>query len=328
MASRHRLDGSRRYDHNKEQPRTKEIEVATDSPVPQAHPRTETIASEPYIADKKLEEAVNLAVALGRPLLLQGEPGCGKTRLAHAVAYALGHPIEECYIKSTTRAQDLLYIYDAVNRLYDAQLREHAPLGPDGRSRSADIGNYITLGPLGRAIARASYGRPSVVLIDEIDKADLDFPNDLLRETDQLEFDVPEAPQMRFKVPKDHPEWRPILFVTHNEEKALPTAFLRRCIFHYVEFPKDHGHLETILRQHHPELPAALTDAAVKELEALRKLSLNKPPGISELIDWVTYVHDQGVSPADLAKRPHIGALLKHVPDQEKALAAVESAQL
>ncbi|NJM73212.1 MAG: MoxR family ATPase [Scytonema sp. RU_4_4] len=180
---------------------TLEIAVSEENP----SKKTITIYKEPYLPDDKLVEAVNLAIALGRPLLLQGEPGCGKTRLAYAVAYALGLPLEVSYIKSTSRAQDLLYTYDAVNRLYDAQL------GAEGL-RSREIKNYICLGPLGRAIARAQYGRRSVVLIDEIDKADLDFPNDLLWELDRLEFCVSEAPDIYYAV-GDNPALRPIVFV-------------------------------------------------------------------------------------------------------------------
>jgi len=324
MPSRHRFDASRTYRSADKQPDAKEIEVTGGVVTATDQPATRTVQKEAYLADEKLEEAVNLAIALGRPLLLQGEPGCGKTRLAHAVAYALGYPLEECYIKSTTRAQDLLYAYDAVSRLYDSQLGTNAPESRDARMRSTNIANYITLGPLGRAIARASQGRPSVVLIDEIDKADLDFPNDLLRELDELAFDVPDAPALSFRVPRDQPSWRPVIFVTHNEEKALPPAFLRRCIFHYVKFPDDPKRLEEILAAHDPDVPEADRQAAVAELNALRQLSLTKPPGISELIDWVAYVHGRGGGAAEFAKRTALGAALKNMDDQQKALAALE----
>lgn len=320
-----RFDPLRKYDHAATQPDSKQIEIPTIDPVPEGDPKKRNVDREAYLVDDRLAEAVNLAISLGRPLLLQGEPGCGKTRLAHAVAYAFGYPLEECYIKSTTRAQDLLYSYDAVNRLYDSQLGENAPLTADGAARSTDIRNYITLGPFGRAIARASYGRQSVVLIDEIDKADLDFPNDLLREIDELAFDIPDAPQMSFRIPKDKLHLRPIIFVTHNEEKALPPAFLRRCIFHYVTFPEDLTRLEAILAAHDAKIPADTRHAAAIELQALRKLSLSKPPGISELIDWVTYVHGTGGGAADFAKRVAIGAALKNTDDQEKALSAVQA---
>ncbi|NMF67553.1 AAA family ATPase, partial [Brasilonema octagenarum] len=183
--------------------------------------------------------------------------------------------------KSTSRAQDLLYTYDAVNRVYDAQL------GPEGL-RSREIKNYICLGPLGRAIARAQYGRHSVVLIDEIDKADLDFPNDLLWELDRLEFRVTEAPDIYYAV-GDNPALRPIVFVTHNEEKALPTAFLRRCIFHYVEFPETEELLQQVLATHEIS-NQELSEKAIEVLLQLRKLDLSKRPGLSELLDWVGYL--------------------------------------
>ena len=256
-------------------------------------------------------EAVNLAIALGRPLLLQGEPGCGKTRLAYAVAYALGLPLEVSYIKSTSRAQDLLYTYDAVNRLYDAQL---------GADRSREIKNYIRLGPLGRAIARAQYGRRSVVLIDEIDKADLDFPNDLLWELDRLEFRVTEAPEIYYSV-GDKPALRPIVFVTHNEEKALPTAFLRRCIFHYVEFPQTEELLQQVLATHEIS-NQELSDKAIEVLLELRQLDLSKRPGLSELLDWVGYLKAVKTPVKELEKLPYLGALLKQESDRQRATEA------
>jgi MoxR-like ATPase len=275
-----------------------------------------TIEKEPYLPDDKLVEAVNLAIALGRPLLLQGEPGCGKTRLAYAVAYALGLPLEVSYIKSTSRAQDLLYTYDAVNRLYDAQL------GAEGL-RSREIKNYIRLGPLGRAIARAQYGRRSVVLIDEIDKADLDFPNDLLWELDRLEFRVTEAPEIYYAV-GDNPAFRPIVFVTHNEEKALPTAFLRRCIFHYVEFPATEELLQKVLATHEIS-NQQLSKKAIEVLLKLRdrkRVDLSKRPGLSELLDWVGYLEAVETPIEELHKLPYLGALLKQESDRQRAMEA------
>ena len=192
---------------------TKDIEDPDIDPVPPTEFTTKAVPKELYLPDDKLKEAVDLAIALGRPLLLQGEPGCGKTRLAYAVAYALGLPLETSYIKSTSRAQDLLYTYDAVNRLYDAQI---------GAEQSKDVKQYIRLGPLGRAIARAQYGRRSVVLIDEIDKADLDFPNDLLWELDRLEFRVTEAPELHYAV-GDNP-CPPPDRLCHTQRRKSPTG--------------------------------------------------------------------------------------------------------
>ncbi|MCK5521618.1 MAG: MoxR family ATPase [Thiomargarita sp.] len=270
----------------------------------------ETVHREPYHADDSLIEVVNLAISLGRPLLLHGDPGCGKTRLAYVIAFALSLPLEEFYIKSTSRAQDLLYTYDAVNRLYDAQISE---------AKSKNIKEYIKLGPLGRAIARAQYGRRSVVLLDEIDKADLDFPNDLLWELDRLEFRVNEARDIHYAI-GDHPELRPIIVVTHNEEKPLPPAFLRRCIFHHIEFPEKEGDLLEILHLHEVENDQ-LSRKAATVIQRLRDPNLNlaKKPGLSELIDWVKYLEFKGMPPEQLDNLPFISALLKLRDDQEYA---------
>ncbi len=309
--SRHQIDTQTKNDYTKKLPEQRSIEDPQVEPVPEKNPTKKEVDREPYRPDEKLVEAVNLAIALGRPLLLQGDPGCGKTRLAHAVAYSLGDglPLEECHIKSTSRAQDLLYDYDAVNRLYDSQLQD---------AQSRNIEKYIHFGPLGRAIIRAQYGRRSVVLIDEIDKADLDFPNDLLLELDRLEFRVAEAPKMHYAVPADRPELRPILFVTHNEEKALPTAFLRRCIFHYVDFPADEEHLQQILALHEVT-QETLSQKAIEVLLRLRKLDLSKNPGLSELIDWVSYMQAVTTPDEKLDELPYIGVLLKQQNDQKRA---------
>lgn len=311
--SRHRIDTSMTYVYGEKLPPTRMIENPEIEPVPPENPPKKEVEREPYLPDEPLQEVVNLAITLGRPLLLQGDPGCGKTRLAYSVAYALGEglPLEECYIKSTSRAQDLLYTYDAVNRLYDSQLKDPT---------SQEISNYIHFGPLGRAIIRAQYGRRSVVLIDEIDKADLDFPNDLLLELDRLEFRVAEAPTMHYAVPADKPELRPIVFVTHNEEKALPTAFLRRCIFHYVKFPEDETHLRRILSLHEIK-NEPLSRKAIDALLRLRKMDLSKNPGLSELIDWVSYMQAVKTPVKELEKLPlpYIGVLLKQQIDQQRA---------
>jgi MoxR-like ATPase len=267
------------------------------------------IPKELYMPDSKLKEAVDLAIALGRPLLLQGEPGGGKTRLAYAVAYALGLPLEANYIKSTSRAQDLLYSYDAINRLYDVQMNDE---------RSKEIKNYIQLAPLGRAIARAQHGRRSVVLIDEIDKADLDFPNDLLWELDRLEFLVNEVPGLKYAV-GDAPSLRPIVFVTHNEEKALPAAFLRRCIFHYIEFPTTVDRLQEVLETQQIS-NMELRSKAIEIIFKLRDLGLSKNPGLSELLDWVGYLDAVKMPVENLDKLPKIGTLLKRENDRIRAM--------
>ena len=300
-------------------PESRSINYLEVESVEEDKPKTEkiTISKEPYLPNDKLVEAVNLAIALGRPLLLQGEPGCGKTSLAYAVAYALGLPLEVSYIKSTSRAQDLLYIYDAINRLYDAELKNE-----QRNEQSQDIRNYIRLGPLGKAIARAQYGRRSVVLIDEIDKADLDFPNDLLWELDKLEFCITEARDIQYAVDKETPELRPIVFITHNEEKALPVAFLRRCIFHYVKFPETEKQLLEILELHDRITNQGLSQKAIKVLLELRKLDLSKKPGLSELLDWVGYLQavKTPIEKLDELELPYIGALLKQDIDRQRAI--------
>jgi MoxR-like ATPase len=288
----------------------KQIEKAEVEKVAETDPETETVEAEPYFAEDTLVDAVNLAISLGRPLLLQGDPGCGKTRLAYVVSYALGLPLERFYIKSTSRAQDLLYTYDAISRLYDAQIQ---------KQKSREVRHYIRFGPLGRAIERVHYGRRSVVLLDEIDKADLDYPNDLLWELDRLEFQVTEAPEIHYAV-GDNPQLRPIVLVTHNEEKPLPTAFLRRCIFHYVEFPKRHETLVDILSLHNVE-NKSLSGKAAEVVRRLRQMDyLSKKPGLSELIDWVVYLDHKKFPSEELDKLPFSSALLKQRTDQHKAI--------
>lgn len=309
--SRHIVDTSTKYTGTAYETLSadREIENPEVDVVAPENPPKKRVPCEPYLPDEKLVEVVNLAIALGRPLLLQGDPGCGKTRLAYAVAYELGLPLEECYIKSTSRAQDLLYTYDAVNRLYEAQL---------GSERSREISNYIHFGPLGRSIIRAEYGRRSVVLIDEIDKADIDFPNDLLWELDRLTFRVSEAPHMHYAV-GDHPKLRPIVFITHNEEKPLPDAFLRRCIFHHIDFPHERSHLEQILSIHRG-VNDQLGQKAIEVLLRLRQqVDLSKKPGVSELLDWVGYLAAVQTPVEELDTLPYIGALLKKQIDQQRA---------
>ncbi|MEM9088956.1 MAG: MoxR family ATPase, partial [Cyanobacteria bacterium P01_F01_bin.53] len=202
--------------------------TGTVQPSPGEHDLNTDRLLTPYLPSEALVESVNLAIFLQRPLLIKGEPGCGKTRLAQAVAYELGLPLETWYVKSTSRAQDGLYVYDTVARLRDAQLS--SSLGIDDLTRVKTAGAYIRWGPLGRAFQNK---QKTVVLIDEIDKADIDFPNDLLLEIDELRFTVEETEsEVRASIP-------PIVLITSNDEKDLPDAFLRRCLFHYLEFPEN-----------------------------------------------------------------------------------------
>jgi MoxR-like ATPase len=292
---------------------TRQIECAQVAEVLREGWPTETIAAEVYEPSADLVRVTDLAIALERPLLLQGEPGCGKTRLAHALSYALRLPLEIAYVKSTSRAQDLLYTYDAVRRLYDSQLGPDGPRNGDGQPLARDPGNYIELGALGRAIARAEYGRRSVVLIDEIDKADLDFPNDLLWELDRMEFDVFEAPE-RSRRARDI---RPIVVITHNEEKPLPPAFLRRCVYFYIDFPRSREEVEKILALH-GVTNTPLAEKAVEMVEQLRQRDLVKKPGLVELIEWVRYEQSRGTTPEDLAKFQNMEAMLKDRADQDR----------
>jgi MoxR-like ATPase len=295
-------------------PPEREIEDVDVSMVAETNWPMIAVQQEIYRPSEELTRVVDLAIALGRPLLLQGEPGCGKTRLAHSVAYVLGLPLEIAYVKSTSRAQDLLYSYDAVRRLYDSQLGKEGPKDDKDEALARSPRNYIALSALGRAITRAAHGRRSVVLIDEIDKADLDFPNDLLWELDRMEFAVPEAPELGRKAGA----LRPIVIITHNEEKPLPPAFLRRCVYHYVEFPKTREELESILALHGIKNDDLMT-TAIEVIGELRAKDLNKKPGLTELIDWVWYEQARKTKPAQMKKLPNMEALLKDRADQERA---------
>ncbi len=251
-----------------------------------------------YIASIELQEAVNVALALQRPLLVKGEPGTGKTLLAEAVAQSLDRPLFTWHVKSTSRAQDGLYVYDAVQRLHDSRFEDRDV---------DDIRQYIRFGGLGRAFINPD---PSVVLIDEIDKADLEFPNDLLHELDRMSFTVLETGDVH------RAAHRPLVIITSNNEKELPDAFLRRCIFHFIAFP-DEELMARIVRVHHPDVRETLVQEAIARFYWLRTLpDLRKRPSTSELIDWIGALVKGGVDPEALADRvPYLGTLIKKEQD-------------
>ncbi|MBR9906762.1 AAA family ATPase [Pseudidiomarina donghaiensis] len=258
-------------------------------------------STENYIVADDLGLAVNAAVTLEKPLLLKGEPGTGKTRLAEELAASLGVPLIRWQIKSTTKAQQGLYEYDAVSRLRDSQL---------GSDKVHDIANYIKPGKLWQAFTAPE--RP-VLLIDEIDKADIEFPNDLLHELDQMEFHVYETGE---QVRAEH---RPIVIITSNNEKELPDAFLRRCFFHYIKFP-DADTLAQIVQVHYPDIRKNLLTTALEVFFDLRAVpNLKKKPSTSELIDWLKLLLAEDIAPAELQKTdglmPMFGALLKNEQD-------------
>lgn len=257
-----------------------------------------------YIASDELKTAVNAAIALERPLLIKGEPGTGKTLLAQEIAQALGAPLIAWHIKSTTRAQQGLYEYDAVSRLRDSQL---------GDARVSDIRNYIKRGKLWDAFTHPA--RP-VLLIDEIDKADIEFPNDLLLELDRMEFHVYETGETV------KAERRPIVVITSNNEKELPDAFLRRCFFHYIRFP-DAETMKAIVDSHYPGLKPRLIEEALRQFFAVRETpGLKKKPTTSELLDWIKLLVSEDIDADTLRERdprklipPLHGALLKNEQD-------------
>ncbi|MCA3367426.1 MAG: MoxR family ATPase [Roseomonas sp.] len=260
--------------------------------------------TERYVATRELEVAVNAAVALERPLLIKGEPGTGKTVLAQEIAKALGYPLIEWHIKSTTKAQQGLYEYDAVSRLRDGQL---------GDPRVHDIANYIVRGKLWEAFEA---DHPVVLLIDEIDKADIEFPNDLLLELDRMEFYVYE---LRRNVKARH---RPVVIITSNNEKELPDAFLRRCFFHYIRFP-DRETMEKIVQTHFPNIRQDLLREALTVFFDVRNVNeLKKKPATSELLDWLKLLTIEDMPPEALRSQdnktaipPLYGALLKNEQD-------------
>ena len=256
-----------------------------------------------YVAPPDLAIAVNAAVTLERPLLVKGEPGTGKTELARQVAQSLNLPIIEWHVKSTTKAQQGLYEYDAVSRLRDSQM---------GDARVNDVANYIRKGKLWQAFEAP---QKVVLLIDEIDKADIEFPNDLLQELDRMEFHVYETAET---IRAAH---RPVVIITSNNEKELPDAFLRRCFFHYIRFP-DADTLRAIVDVHYPGLKRGLLDQALHQFFELRETpGLKKKPSTSELLDWLKLILAEDLAPEDLRRDPHTmlprlhGALLKNEQD-------------
>ncbi len=260
--------------------------------------------SETYVATDDLKLAVNAAITLERPLLIKGEPGTGKTMLAEEVAAAMGLPLLQWHVKSTTKAQQGLYEYDAVSRLRDSQL---------GDERVRDIENYIVKGVLWQAFES---DQPVVLLIDEVDKADIEFPNDLLRELDRMEFYVYETREL---IKARH---RPVVMITSNNEKELPDAFLRRCFFHYIQFP-DRDTMQKIVDVHFPTIKKDLVSAAMEAFFNMRDLpGLKKKPSTSELIDWLKLLMAEDI-PADALREkdgkkaipPLHGALLKNEQD-------------
>lgn len=253
-----------------------------------------------YVASEQLLASVNVAIALQKPLLVKGEPGTGKTMLAQAVAESLGKKLIIWNVKSTTKAQDGLYMYDTIQRLYDGQFGEE---GVD------DIARYIKLGKLGEAFEA---DEQVILLIDEIDKADLEFPNDLLWELDQMEFYIYETKRT---VKAKH---RPIVIITSNAEKELPDAFLRRCIFHYIDFPEQ-ALMEEIVRTHYPDVEEKLLKDAMEVFYWIRSMKdVRKKPSTSELIDWINALQVGGI-PTDKLRQelPFIGVIVKKDEDLE-----------
>jgi MoxR-like ATPase len=261
-----------------------------------------------YLTSDALEAAVNAALALERPLLVRGEPGTGKTLLAESVAEALDTELIHWPVKSTTRAQDGLYVYDTVQRLYDSRF---------GDGDVKDIRHYIKHGPLGRAFEAT---KRIVLLIDEVDKADLEFPNDLLHELDRMRFVIGETGDEIIAAQ------RPVVIITSNNEKELPDAFLRRCVFHFIDFPEPEL-MKRIVKVHHPDIDRELVDQAVVTFYQLRELPrIRKRPSTSELIDWIAVLRRAGIGGARFVKElPFLGVLLKKEHDVETLAAAKKS---
>jgi len=253
-----------------------------------------------YVTSDELRKAVNVSIALGKPLLIRGEPGTGKTRLAHSIAKGLGKKLIVWNIKSTTKAQEGLYVYDTVQRLNDSRF---------GDRNVSDIKQYIKLGKLGQAFTAPEQ---VVLLIDEIDKADIEFPNDLLNEIDEMSFYIPETNETITAI------HRPITIITSNAEKELPDAFLRRCIFHFIEFPTPQL-MEKIVEVHFPNLKSNLLKEAMKSFYGLRQIDdFRKKPSTSELVDWIRVLLASD-TPAEVISKelPFAGALLKKEVDYD-----------
>jgi MoxR-like ATPase len=257
--------------------------------------------SDDYIASKPLMEIVNVSIALGKPLVIKGEPGTGKTLLAHSIAEALNKKLLIWNVKSTTKAKDGLYVYDTVQRLNDARFKD---------KDISDIRQYIKLGKLGQAFRS---DEKLVLLIDEIDKADVEFPNDLLNELDEMTFHIPELDE---EVAATH---RPIVIITSNSEKELPDAFLRRCIFHYIEFP-DEEMMERIVKVHYPDIEMKLVKEAIKRFYWIREVDgLRKKPSTSELLDWIKALALGGIHVDKITSEiPFLGTLLKNELDTSR----------
>jgi MoxR-like ATPase len=254
--------------------------------------------TEEYVLSPELRDNVNVSIALGRPLLVKGEPGTGKTLLAHSIAKGVGKRLIVWNIKSTTKAKDGLYVYDTVQRLNDARF---------GDKDITDIKQYIKLGQLGEAFASEDQ---VVLLIDEVDKADIEFPNDLLNELDEMSFYIPETGET---IKARH---RPIVIITSNSEKELPDPFLRRCVFHFIEFP-DEALMEDIIRVHHPDIEKRLLRECMKKFYWIRQFDmLRKKPSTSELIDWIQALRVGGIPLKAIEQElPFLGALLKKKED-------------
>ena len=256
--------------------------------------------SQNYVASEELLRAANIAMVLQKPLLIKGEPGTGKTKLAEAIAQAAGKKLIIWNIKSTTKAQEGLYVYDVVQRLYDSQF------GGEGVD---NIEKYVKLGKLGEAFTAEEQ---VILLIDEIDKADLEFPNDLLWELDRMEFHIPETGRT---VKAKH---RPVVIITSNAEKELPDAFLRRCVFHYIDFP-DKTLMEQIVRVHYPDIEDALLTQVLEAFYKIRSLpQIKKKPSTSEILDWILALQHGGVEVERIVREvPYVGVLLKKNEDTD-----------